>query len=306
MPPLEYQSLDDFPAPLRACAYGRLPANVVLMQMVQVAHTPDDLEANIQAALVLCEQAKDRVAQRRLNIVLRLWRETPAVWEKLRAVCAVASKSHHSAHKSVEQWAMIFDKVCAISPEASVALYSLGRSDLLNAATEEIVAYMRRRGLLGTGSTALEIGCGTGRFLRPLSSELRLAVGLDISMGLLRQASRRCAGLSGIALVRGSGRDLASFSDAGFDLIYAVDSFPYLFDAGADIAAKHVQEAARLLKPEGVMLIFNYSYRGNRLADWEDLTGIAQSAGLSIVQESDCLLSFWDGVLFRLAPQRSR
>src|SRR5205085_11138264 len=105
---------------------------------------------------------------------------------------------------------------------ASVALYSLGSPKLLDAATEEIVACMRAWSLLGPDRVVLEIGCGIGRLLERLANDARLVIGVDISRGMLAAAQDRCAGLPNVALVQGSGRDLAAFSGSGFDLVYAV------------------------------------------------------------------------------------
>jgi ubiquinone/menaquinone biosynthesis C-methylase UbiE len=122
-------------------------------------------------------------------------------------------------------------------------------------------------------------------------------VGIDISMGMLRQARQRCAGSTGVALMRGSGRDLAAFADEGFDLVCAVDSFPYLVDAG--VAARHIEDAARLLKPGGALLIVNYSYRADRSADRKELLRLVVSTGLEPVCDSAVQFRHWDGVVFQ-------
>ena len=66
-----------------------------------------------------------------------------------------------------------------------------------------------------------------------------------------------------IALLRSSGRDLALFRDASFDLVYAVDTFPYLVLSGGDFAERHMRDIARVLRPLGTLLVLNYSYSGN-------------------------------------------
>jgi SAM-dependent methyltransferase len=64
-------------------------------------------------------------------------------------------------------------------------------------------------------------------------------------------------------LLRSSGRDLALFKDASFDLVYAVDTFPYLVLSGRDLAERHMSDAARVLRPGGTLLVLNYSYLGD-------------------------------------------
>ena len=82
-----------------------------------------------------------------------------------------------------------------------------------------------------------------------LARSCRVAVGIDVSAGMLTEARRRCTGFSNLLLVRSSGRDLKMFADGSFDLVLAVDSFPYLNLSG--IAEPIFAELARLLAPGG-------------------------------------------------------
>jgi len=53
------------------------------------------------------------------------------------------------------------------------------------------------------------------------------------------------------------GQTLA-FADRSFDLVLAVDSFPYIVDAG--LLESALDEAARVLVPNGALVILNLSH----------------------------------------------
>lgn len=91
-----------------------------------------------------------------------------------------------------------------------------------------------------TGRDILEIGVGTGMILKEIEPVTRMAVGLDISRGMLAQAAAR-----GLKVVEGSGTALP-FDDASFDFVYS-------FKVLAHIEAIHqaMRETARVLRPGG-------------------------------------------------------
>ncbi|MCP5672141.1 hypothetical protein NL286_27940, partial [Klebsiella pneumoniae] len=65
-----------------------------------------------------------------------------------------------------------------------------------------------------------------------------------------------------------------------FDLVLAVDSFPYLMQAG--VAEAHVAGAARALRPGGALAVLNLSYRGDPALDRADAARCAGGAGLAL------------------------
>jgi SAM-dependent methyltransferase len=204
---------------------------------------------------------------------------------------------------AVSRWAAAFDAAVAAHPEASVALYSLGDPRLLDATSREIAAALDDWGLTGPDRRALDLGCGIGRMLPRLAQSCALAVGVDVSAGMLAEARRRCAGAGNLLLVRSSGRDLAMFPDRSFELVLAVDSFPYLHLSG--IAEPTFAEAARLLAPGGSLAILNYSYRDDFEADRRDLDRLAEMHGFDMVRRGTRDFVLWDGASFVLRkPER--
>jgi SAM-dependent methyltransferase len=88
------------------------------------------------------------------------------------------------------------------------------------------------------------------------------------------------------------------FRDGSFDLVLAVDSFPYLVQAG--VAGRHVQDAARLLRPGGDLVALNYAYFGAPEDHVRELLGFAEPAGLAPVRMGQRDMAGWDGVTFHL------
>ncbi len=279
---------------------GRIPVAIGLMHVLMAAesaHQARAVLAHVQAAL----DAEDSAAAQRLTRLTALWDETPDACEVVKRVLACVRHDDQGGSDvgSLSTWAAAFDQTAAISAEASVALYSLGRRDLLDHVTDEVVAAMRRWNLL-KGGTALDLGCGIGRIAERVAPEMERVIGLDISCRMLATARRRCGGFPNIHLVRTGGRDLAAFRDAAFDLVYAVDTFPYLVLSGADLAKNHVCEAARVLRPGGVLLVLNYSYSGDLQLDRQDVGTAARAAGLRIVRNGTQEFASWDGAAFQM------
>jgi SAM-dependent methyltransferase len=298
---------------LEAYLAGGMPPNIALMRLCIEAASPDEVRAAVQEAGLSCDGASERerghVAPsapapepERLSALSRLLDQNPTAWATIRAVMAEAEhdRSISSAEGAVAHWSVVFDRLAKAQPEAGVALYALGSPELLEAATAEIVEALRGWGLLHVSSHVLEIGCGIGRFVRVLAPEVSYVTGLDLSREMIARARERCAGLTNVRLEVSSGRDLAGLGDASFDLVLAADVFPYLVQAGAELAARHIAEAGRVLRPGGTLAILNYSYRGDVGLDRRDITTEAERAGFALVEEPRPSFQHWDGSVFLL------
>jgi SAM-dependent methyltransferase len=201
---------------------------------------------------------------------------------------------------AVDYWTAAFDQAARTHPEGSVALYTLGNAELLEEATGEIVARLRDWGLLSPDVECLDIGCGIGRMELALAAHVRSVVGIDVAPAMVAEARRRCADLPNVAIHQTAGRDLAGFPDASFDLVLAVDSFPYVMQAGPDLAQAMVGEAARVLRPGGRLVLLNLSYRGDLNLDRTDLAKFAAAAGLDVVRNGTAEFTLWDAAAFEL------
>jgi SAM-dependent methyltransferase len=193
-----------------------------------------------------------------------------------------------------------FDRAVAAAPEASVALYSLGSPAILARATAEIIARFAQWRLLGPGRRVLDIGCGIGRVAAALAPLIGAITGIDISPAMIAEARRRCQGLANVGFRQCDGADLADFADASFDLVLAIDSFPYLVAAGPAVVERHFADVARLLAPGGAFVILNFSYGGDLAADRRDVARLAAASGLAVRLLGARAFALWDGAAFLL------
>ncbi len=137
-------------------------------------------------------------------------------------------------------------------------------------------AAMRRQALVplraalrrGSGAKLLDIGCGTGAFLREVKrNHPRLAVtGLDLSAPYLAVAGRRLGPWSRVALVEAAAEAMP-FPDAEFDIVSCL----YLFhELPAPVRRAVIAEIRRVLKPGG-RLIFVDSVQTGDEPDYDAL-----------------------------------
>jgi ubiquinone/menaquinone biosynthesis C-methylase UbiE len=285
---------------LRVCADASLPENVALMRLILATKNAADLDRHLALAI----PALDRKSAARLRKLVGLARRHSEAWHRLHGAAAAVSHdaaADKPADKTVADIAASFDRAVKMSPEASVALYSLGDPERLAAATTEIIEWLRDTGLLGSEKTILDIGCGIGRLEAVLAAEVGYIVGTDVSAEMIRIAQERCAKQENVEFRLTSGMDLAEFADALFDCVLAVDAFPYLVVAGTDLAERYFTEAARALKPGGEFVILNYSYRDSLVQDRVDIERLGHAAGLETVLAGARPFRHWDGTAYRLA-----
>lgn len=194
----------------------------------------------------------------------------------------------------------LFDWAVQQSEEASVALYSLGNPELLERATAEIVAQLREWGAVTRDTAILDIGCGIGRLLIALAPEVRTATGIDVSSGMVKAARRRCADHPNIEVLKGDGRGLTPLNDATFDVVLAVDSFPYIRQSGYALAEDFFAESARVLRRGGQLVILNYSYSEDRDADAREVSELASENQMRVIEAGARPFEMWDGLAFRM------
>ena len=282
---------------LKRCAFGDISTNMALFGVL--VYAPSEMNARLALDLAIDEASGLR--RLRLTKLKELWEETPRVYSLVKSVTQAYSSSISSSGESdaIVKIAAAYDEVSKLSEHGSVALYSLGRSDLLDKSTDEVVEYMRDEGLLKRNKSALEIGCGSGRFLVAMAPDLLSFVGIDISENMRKIAAYRCRNIANVDVIAGDGKTYGTLPRNRFDLIVAVDSFPYIMEAGTEIAIANIKEVRRVLRPGGRFLMFNFSYRGNDL-DRHDVTKIASKFGFDVLRCGECLFHYWNGAIFDL------
>jgi hypothetical protein len=111
---------------LRAFAAGEIAPNMALARLITRANS----EREVESALRCFEHAGGPIDELR-----QLWVSTPDAFRAVRDVHRLGTASPDEQVR----WAEVFDAAAAINPQAAVAVYSLGRPDLLARATSEIV-----------------------------------------------------------------------------------------------------------------------------------------------------------------------
>ena len=98
---------------------------------------------------------------------------------------------------------------------------------------------------------ALEIGCGPGRLLRPMSRLFGEIHGVDVSSEMIDRARQRLQAIPHAHTHTGSGSDLAPFADASFDFVYSYAVFQHI--PSREVVMSYLAEAVRVLKPGGLV-----------------------------------------------------
>lgn len=133
----------------------------------------------------------------------------------------------------------------------------------------------------------LEVGCGTGIFLKRLQDMGRTLHGLDYTNGMLKVAQHKLGDIS-TRLVCGDAQTLPYASDS-FDVVYSFKVLAHLPHIDWALA-----EVRRVLRPDGVAVLEFYNrhsiryllYRGGYFHQWHSPNKIRQqleTAHLSVV-----------------------
>lgn len=255
----------------------------------------------VQAVLRRCGEQEAWLADASQRLLHLLWTNRAGVDDALAVLKLAETADVMSVplDEGIAECRRLFDQAVTLNPQASVAVYSLGSSDLLAAATDEVVGLLRDMGIIGPDRHLLDIGCGIGRFEAALAPHVASITGIDVSPAMIREARARCEGLANVRLLETSGRDLSGFADGAFDAVIAVDSFPYLYQAGGpSFASAILGEAARVIRPGGDIVVLNLSYRGDSNLDGFDARRMGIKAGLELRRAGTADLRNWDGRTF--------
>jgi SAM-dependent methyltransferase len=98
---------------------------------------------------------------------------------------------------------------------------------------------------------ALEIGCGPGRLMRPLSRHFKEIHGVDVSDQMIELAKERLRDTPNAHPHCSSGSDLAMFPDEKFDFVYSFAVFQHI--PSREVVFSYLREARRVLKTGGIL-----------------------------------------------------
>lgn len=274
------------------CRAGDISPQIALAQMVLFGDTPDPER--------LAEVARDEPAGSPLASLAELAHRHRDRLPELAEVVADGLDPH--GPDMVAATAALFDRLARKAPEAAVAFYSLGDPGLLDEATQELVGVIRRWSPV-EGANVLDFGCGIGRVALALAPLAASVIGLDVSAAMIEQARARGSGAANVRFEVSNGRDLSPLADASIDVMVAADSFPFLVRAGREVLDRQMSEAARVIRPGGELLVFNWSYRWDPAADQAEVRDMAARHGFVVAAAGEKPFTIWDATGFRLTRQ---
>jgi len=126
---------------------------------------------------------------------------------------------------------------------------------------------------------ALEIGCGPGRLVKPMSRHFGEIHGVDVSDEMIRMARERLDDIPHAHFHATNGASLAMFADESFEFVYSYAVFQHI--PSRDVVLEYMREVRRVLKPGGI-------FQG-------------QFNGLAHASETNT----WSGVVFSAADIRA-
>jgi SAM-dependent methyltransferase len=276
---------------------GRASAEVTLPRLILALGLVEEVEASLDQVARSWQPPVPQALRRLVRMVRERRRGLERVADTL-GDHPDPEAPFSSLDEGIDAYRRFFDRAVRRDEPSSVAAHSLGDPEVLEKSTLEVVQLFELLGVLGTDRHALEIGCGIGRFLSTLAPRLASIHGTDISPRMIETARRHCADLPNAFLSVTSGRDLADFEAARFDLVFAADSFPYIHHTGRALAALHIREAARVLRPGGDLVVLNYSYRDDVNTDRREVARLCASCGFELLANGEQPLRLWDAYLF--------
>jgi len=100
---------------------------------------------------------------------------------------------------------------------------------------------------------ALEVGCGPGRLMLPMSRHFTEIHGVDISGEMVKLARENLADVPHAHVQQTEGSDLRMFSANLFDFVYSYAVFQHI--PSREVVLSYLREIARVLKPGGISCV---------------------------------------------------
>jgi SAM-dependent methyltransferase len=146
--------------------------------------------------------------------------------------------------------------------------------------------------------SVLEIGCGTGRLLEPLTRHFDQVFGVDVSGEMVRRGRERLAHLRQLHFVEIDGLGTLPFADEYFNFCFSYITFHHI--PMKSVVRSYIHESHRVLKPAGIARWHFFGRPAGLLASiresvthkdtWRgckftlhEITGAVRTAGFEIV-----------------------
>jgi SAM-dependent methyltransferase len=179
------------------------------------------------------------------------------------------------------------------------------REEFLATAREVLFAIEEEFRRFGPGAdlkklTVLEIGCGPGRLMLPLSERFGRVIGFDVSGGMVELARENLAGVLNAEARRNSGSDFPEVDNESIDFCYSYAVFQHIPDK--EVVWNYLRETVRVLKVGGFLkLQFNGLPSESGVIEGPlPVTGWSRRSGsLRVRPASAKSPDTWSGVRFR-------
>ena len=102
-----------------------------------------------------------------------------------------------------------------------------------------------------TKLSALEIGCGPGRLMLPLSEVFGRISGVDVSGEMIALARENLVAAANAAALQNTGADLSEFDSESIDFCYSYAVFQHIPEK--EVVWSYLREACRVLKKGGLL-----------------------------------------------------
>jgi ubiquinone/menaquinone biosynthesis C-methylase UbiE len=176
-------------------------------------------------------------------------------------------------HLQRRQYAEVWNALAASPREARAATSGEQEEPGLRRSAQAVHERLTELAGIHPEDDILEIGCGVGRIGFGLAPRCRSWTGADISPNMLAVAGDRLRGLSNVRLVLLHTVGLGELAANSFDLVYCTNVLAHLDEMDR---WRYVQEAFRVLRPGGRLLIDNVDLESD--AGWKAFSEGAAAA----------------------------
>ena len=127
--------------------------------------------------------------------------------------------------------------------------------EFFDTAQEQVNGFKREMKRLAPGNPrarrALEIGCGPGRLMKPMSVFFGEIHGVDVSDEMIRRAAGNLAAVRHAHVRHAPDSDLSAYADDSFDFVYSYAVFQHI--PSREVVFGYLDEAGRVLRPGGIL-----------------------------------------------------
>ncbi len=107
-------------------------------------------------------------------------------------------------------------------------------------------------------STVMDVGCGIGRIMKPMSQKVKKVVGVDVSGKMIGFAKEYLKGINNIELFVNDGNSFPEIQSESIDFVYSMTTFQHMSLKG--VIENNIKEISRVLKPGGKLKVQTRGY----------------------------------------------